>query len=685
MEVCSTMCQLCRRSSADCLSRKHVLADIDPFVCLFRCSKPDVLYKTGDEWYKHMQEHRTERCCMTTTHRHLVFRTAEKLNEHLESDHALHLSKAQRKLLLKRGMRALPSIFDDCPLCGRDAGDIQADGSLGQPQFISAADDKAVSKILSRHIESHMYEIALLSVPPYPDHTSSQQSAAVNEGSDPDHDKSFEERLVAEDLLRLPRETDELGRASTHVVRLHKDLQAAQADDQVPNMFFEDDEDRATVWTAFAESQVQPPDSFDRPGGWDKVRRTLETKERVHNDHASQHFEEKVHETFRANAEARISTPANARLTFAVPESICTNKHICKAVTELIEPLDITILSPDASGQRSCWLYFASYEAALAALTKMRDFEIRGLAVPCHPPDRVDRPDDERFEHLRVLGKGPYGATDCVRERNTGTIYARKTFTPNPGFDPKLLEQRIRNQAKALSKLRHNHIATVNFMFKDGTARSIIMLPVADCDLRLFLERCVNQDYPRKDVRLLDLWFGCLISALAYVHREAIKHGDIKPSNILIKGRKVYLMDFVNEKGFSELEESTATGYLEHGTPVYWSPEHRPWGRAADVFALGCVFSEMFTVRQERSLLQFRNFRFNPSAELGHAFRSNLVKVRLWLTVQLPGVDTKHPIAQLICEQILNMLEEDKGQRIEADRVRHNLRPEESLFCVSCF
>lgn len=293
---------------------------------------------------------------------------------------------------------------------------------------------------------------------------------------------------------------------------------------------------------------------------------------------------------------------------------------------------------------------------------------------------------DPRFEHLRELGRGAYGVVDEIREITTGSVYARKSVPIHiNGQDSDIIEKRVINEVGIMTKLRHNHIASVNIVFKDDEYWSLIMLPVADCDLRVFLdERCVKAGYPRDVLRMLDPWFGCLISALSYAHTEMVKHEDIKPQNVLIKGKKVFLTDFGTAKDFSELEKSTVSDHFEAGTPVYWAPEPRAWGRPADVFALGCVFSEMLTVRQRRSLQEYRRFRYTSNREFGYAYRSNLPKVFEWLTKQL-SINRRDPAAQLILEQTLNMLVEDPTQRLEARRIKALLRSEEGLFCITCY
>lgn len=297
-----------------------------------------------------------------------------------------------------------------------------------------------------------------------------------------------------------------------------------------------------------------------------------------------------------------------------------------------------------------------------------------------------DQHRDSRFEHVKDLGRGTYGFVDEVREITTGSLYARKSIPVRiVGQDPDAIQKRVENEVVIMSeKLRHNHIASVNIYFRDDEYWSMIMLPVADYDLRAFLENTVDTGFPADALRMLDPWFGCLISALAYAHSERIKHEDIKPNNILIKDKKVYLTDFGTAKDFSELEASTVSDYQITGTPVYWAPEPRIWGRAADIFALGCVFSEMLTVRQKRSLQDYRRARHTASAEFSYAYRSSLPKVKRWLK-ELDGIDRRDPVAQTILEQTFNMLVENSHDRLEAARLKRNFRIDDSLFCDTCF
>lgn len=302
-----------------------------------------------------------------------------------------------------------------------------------------------------------------------------------------------------------------------------------------------------------------------------------------------------------------------------------------------------------------------------------------GSLGPLHPyaPSRVS------FEWVETLGNGTYGQVSKVRQLSTGRIYAQKVIrVTDPGLRPRIKEE-VENEVSIMEKLPHLHIASLVFHDWDKDTFSILMLPVADYDLLRFLQqKCVNASFPRTELTHLTSWFGCLVSALAFAHSRKIKHHDIKPTNILIKDHQPYLADFGCAKDFSELEGSTSTDALTFGTPVYWAPESRPRGRAADIFSLGCVFSEMITVRQSCTLDDYQRFRYLPNRDNPYAFRGNLPKVYNWLEQLKRPNDA---VGELLIEQTLNMLEQDKDSRPDAKDVKRGLRQEgETVFCTTC-
>ena len=122
----------------------------------------------------------------------------------------------------------------------------------------------------------------------------------------------------------------------------------------------------------------------------------------------------------------------------------------------------------------------------------------------------------------------------------------------------------------------------------------ILLHPVAVCDLNVFFEdAAAYRDGTEDDSqvsRLTDLGYfdavfpdprynawpiysqiGCLVSAIAYLHSQSIRHKDLKPSNILLSRGRLYLSDFGNATDFSQLTQSATDN--GGGTPRYLSPE----------------------------------------------------------------------------------------------------------------
>ena len=282
-----------------------------------------------------------------------------------------------------------------------------------------------------------------------------------------------------------------------------------------------------------------------------------------------------------------------------------------------------------------------------------------------------------RFVPIKLLGSGSYGHVDEVRELSTGALYARKHIPFNSDTSSDVIADEVRNEVRIMQKLRHLHIATVLFHLKEEVGYSIFMLPVADHDLRHFLSLCTKQDYPAALTTKVYRWFGCLLDALAFAHKLRIRHQDIKPSNILIKNNQVYLSDFGLAQDFAELRKSPPQEQKAQGTLVYRAPEIRSAllsGRSSDVFSLGCVYSEMFTVTQGRSLEEYHAFR-----RIGHstAFRDCLEKVKVWLR-SFEG----NRLKDLLIDQIVSMIRESSMERPSAEQVMNALKTERAFFCV---
>jgi serine/threonine protein kinase len=131
-------------------------------------------------------------------------------------------------------------------------------------------------------------------------------------------------------------------------------------------------------------------------------------------------------------------------------------------------------------------------------------------------------------------------------------------------------------------------------------------------DLRTLLLRQNEAPLSLEEVSWLKNAFGCIATALAYLHDEVkIRHKDIKPGNILLNDGSVFLCDFGIAHDWSAAESSTTTGPPDKFTWKYSAPEvvaQRSRNDSSDIWSLGCVYLEMITVIKGHTIAEMESF-----------------------------------------------------------------------------
>ncbi|KAF2877345.1 kinase-like domain-containing protein [Massariosphaeria phaeospora] len=227
----------------------------------------------------------------------------------------------------------------------------------------------------------------------------------------------------------------------------------------------------------------------------------------------------------------------------------------------------------------------------------------RGQHVEFDKADR--RAVDDILQVEEVLGSTNSAIVQSVKCKRIRL--ARKTIRCNRH----LTKEMAIDEVAHMSRLDHAHVVRVIGTYTMGSDLSILMYPVADYNLRSFLQQIyiseTGFDYWRSIVKSLPNFFGCLSSAVQHIHSRMTKHMDIKPQNILVRRNtaveqqhresafKVYIADFGISRTYESLDATETEGPTMF-TRKYAAPEvvdQQRRGLPADVFSLGCVFLEI--------------------------------------------------------------------------------------------
>ncbi|PMD22734.1 kinase-like protein, partial [Hyaloscypha hepaticicola] len=193
------------------------------------------------------------------------------------------------------------------------------------------------------------------------------------------------------------------------------------------------------------------------------------------------------------------------------------------------------------------------------------------------------------------LGSGSYGVVEKVVSLLSHEEFARK-LVPRTKYGRKN-ETGIKTflaELQVLKRISHSHCVKLIGSYTDHKYVALIMSPVADYNLASYMEESINSVDKQS---LLRTFFGCLCNGLQYLHQSKIRHRDVKPENILVKGNNVLLTDFGISLDWEHMSRSTTSTDFGH-SPVYCAPEvanFEPRNSSSDIWSLGCVFLEMTT------------------------------------------------------------------------------------------
>ncbi|KAF2659849.1 kinase-like protein [Lophiostoma macrostomum CBS 122681] len=242
-----------------------------------------------------------------------------------------------------------------------------------------------------------------------------------------------------------------------------------------------------------------------------------------------------------------------------------------------------------------------------------------------HPRSRSDDGFDVRYneeEHYdwrptqSGIGHGPGTVVDQVElsdSNGTVIVAAMKIYRKN---GEKNLEKNMLDEVKALRILTHIHVVEVIGSVVYPRYVAYFMRPRAEFTLSDLLEGLTEVQTRRRDLEN-KVWFkslnaflistiGCLAQGLAYIHSQSIAHKDIKPTNILVDGARVYYADF----GIAKIYEDSTVSTGPTPRSTMWAPleslESLERHRSQDIFSLGTCYAEIFASYKNRNVVEIR-------------------------------------------------------------------------------
>jgi serine/threonine-protein kinase len=206
------------------------------------------------------------------------------------------------------------------------------------------------------------------------------------------------------------------------------------------------------------------------------------------------------------------------------------------------------------------------------------------------------------LSHYRVvekIGEGGMGEVYLARDERLDREVAIKVLPTGTLADDQARKQ-FHNEALALSKVNHPHIATVYEFDSHGGVDFIVMELIHGVSLAQRIE-----EGPLAEAAIAELG-GQIAEALEEAHERGVIHRDLKPGNIAIdpKGR-VKVLDFGLARVLKPVSDLSTTDKVEEsptvaGTVPYMAPEELRAERSdhrSDIYSFGVVLYEMATGR----------------------------------------------------------------------------------------
>ncbi|GAC71406.1 mitochondrial chaperonin [Moesziomyces antarcticus T-34] len=211
-------------------------------------------------------------------------------------------------------------------------------------------------------------------------------------------------------------------------------------------------------------------------------------------------------------------------------------------------------------------------------------------SAPTAAAEAVRAEAGEAYESIQQVGEGTYGQVFKARSERTGAVVALKKIrmdSEKDGFPVTAMRE-----IKLLQALRHENVVRLHEMMV--TRGSVYMVFE-------YMEHDLNGILAHPQVHFTPAHLKSLatqlLSGLAYLHRKAVLHRDLKGSNILLNNQgRLKLADFGLARMYAKRRQGDYTNRVV--TLWYRPPEllfgATQYGCEVDMWGAGCIFLELF-------------------------------------------------------------------------------------------
>lgn len=191
------------------------------------------------------------------------------------------------------------------------------------------------------------------------------------------------------------------------------------------------------------------------------------------------------------------------------------------------------------------------------------------------------------YNVIKLLAKGGMSAIYLAEQQSLQRQVVLKLL--NPKLED-AVKKRFIDEGLIIASLKHPNIITVFDVVSVGKHNFIAMEYLPDGDLEARLESKLDT------FTVLNI-LSQISDALHLIHKQGIIHGDIKPANVLFRGKNCPLLtDFGISHRIEPKKEVDLGSNDLYASPTYASPEliqGKPFDYRTDLYSLGIMMYEM--------------------------------------------------------------------------------------------